>query len=1466
VQKEWSKTKSNNAQHIEIESSGDRITIIVFIVTYIIFLAGLVISPTSATSGLYINWENLTAIQALNLTAAIAFSFFLPGYALVTVLSKKYKLRPLLKLLLAYLFSILFTGFGGYVSGSFGYQISNNTIFFIGAYILIFLFYLQQVNAFRRGFYHTAPYLFHQSLSKIWKLLLNNYSQFIVFSSLFALVILYTYYLNDGKIVVDQWYHHGRALLIGSGLFKDLGPSDVFYAPFFSSLLAAFFNLSGSPSVNAYIAISFLNIVPVFAFYYFFTNWVPKDKQRAALLASTLFMLSSGFGWLYAINAAVDSHYRLTYDISSTLDIVDQTYRKTFDIETPTTFIDVGHPDVTTPLIVIALPAGFTLLGMTKETKLFNIQNGDDITSARLRTKNFRMLTGIAIVTAISFLGILSHEEFFLFIIVASSAMVILFRQLPKNVNYSIFFVSFLGAISLVILVDMFISPAKFYTFIHILGVPLIILCFLFVSLSWTLYATFRKIKFSNIHHIYKIKKQINMIEQQSVLKRIITLRFLNENQIRFVKLLLGMVIVAFVAYFYLFTVLVWNSLSVDDISSQIKQFANVPWYLYPIKFGLTGLLGLAFILSYLFKKFEKEIFIFGIIIIIALLAGPYYDEHRFGKYIMAGMAAFAALLIYQIISSGRIRVNLKVRPLIVSVLLGIVVTSSSLSIFMYAGWVELFTGKSDLIEGGRRDFPTTSEIRLLNFLNNKIIDSKAYNIALPEKETSNERGFVTKIYGFTPTSRVKLLQSPLTLNASTLEGLYNLLDYADVRYIILPKKDITSLSNHSYNGNITNVMRFVLDNFPKAYEDHDYIILEVLPLTSPSLDNSSVAFVYQRGGINTYYSKSEFQPIILDHIPNVTDHSYPQYQKLYYQDYYPLNMLALSKIKYDAYIDRDLSAFSNKYVVLPFDKVPYQKNEAIKYLEYVNNGGNLIVINSDNKFDGIFGKLLSIKPGNLTKFTSIGTYNSSDTGEKKYSLNISGIARNLEFISSDNLVVKSYYVNKDNRNGDQNAAPFVIEKSYGNGKIIFVNAIGYFDAILEKSVSTKRGISNENPYFVTLSKIAPMIGIPNDTRYVEKNSHPITFSKLAGIIGDLKIFSRQTIVINSSYLLLPGSGGDANPRYNLTAKDVSVSITPHQKVSLTNLTNHSLFNKMITTNSTGSNFNSMVEGTGNGGNYSNYNFANVIMRNLRLYGGPFQLVITVYNSTVPVYLPTSSSYNDYIAMAIPKSFDMAIKFSGNNSTYVQLDMIKMNEENSLQRIKVSGYNSGSYDGNNSTGQILFQNVRTDNQTIKYITALLKSAEIKLRNEDNRNDVSEPSDEGTRVLGFKKNSLDITPMEIQKGTGDITMNIDHVDNYNEHYQNWTRTKFITYLKNDIQITNDGKKIIPQGSHPILTAKFMLKLPGDISETAKENGIGIPWHDVLNSRPSNIISLFLVAIVVLLMALTWLKVRKLNGVM
>src|SRR5439155_7245955 len=166
-----------------------------------------------------------------------------------------------------------------------------------------------------------------------------------------------TYYLYNGTIIGDQWYHHGNSFMFISGAFRDFsisGISDLNYPPFFSAFLASFFVLSNTPSANAYAAIGFLNVIPIFAFYYFFSKWIPNYK-RAALLATTLCVLSSGFGWIYTLSLTDSNPITSS---STAMGIFREAGSKTFDVWLPNTFLNVGHPDITTPLIIFGLPAG----------------------------------------------------------------------------------------------------------------------------------------------------------------------------------------------------------------------------------------------------------------------------------------------------------------------------------------------------------------------------------------------------------------------------------------------------------------------------------------------------------------------------------------------------------------------------------------------------------------------------------------------------------------------------------------------------------------------------------------------------------------------------------------------------------------------------------------------------------------------------------------------------------------------------------------------------------------------------------------------------------------------------------------------------------------------------------------------------------------------------------------------------
>ena len=150
------------------------------------------------------------------------------------------------------------------------------------------------------------------------KYLRSKASELTVFGSLFMLIIVSTYLLYGGTTIGDQWYHQGRALLFMSGAIRESvlsGAESDYYPPFQSALLAALATLSGIPLVNAYASIAFLNVIPMFAFYYLFVSWVPVVRRKAVLLACSLFILSSGFGWIYLLNTA--STHPITSEQSS---------------------------------------------------------------------------------------------------------------------------------------------------------------------------------------------------------------------------------------------------------------------------------------------------------------------------------------------------------------------------------------------------------------------------------------------------------------------------------------------------------------------------------------------------------------------------------------------------------------------------------------------------------------------------------------------------------------------------------------------------------------------------------------------------------------------------------------------------------------------------------------------------------------------------------------------------------------------------------------------------------------------------------------------------------------------------------------------------------------------------------------------------------------------------------------------
>ena len=1405
------RTNQSESKLTEINFNKSSLNII-FVIIYIFLL--IIILTSKPNSDIYIPWGQFTSFQIVRLAAAIAFSIFMPGYAIVSALDRRGELTPVIKFLLSYVISMLVSSLTVLIMSSNGFSISQaDTVLDIIYVSLLVQFVIVKIFSKSVWTMNYRTYVCF-ALEKLRK----NSSEFLVFASLIALVVLSTDYMYNGGIIGDQWLHHSRALMFLSGTFRDLAHAgaDEVYPPIMSAFLASLFAISGSPSVNAYASINFLNILPTFSFYYFFSKWFPNHR-KAALLAAALFMLSSGFGWAYVLNLI---HVNPVTSGADALDTLTYGGIKSFDIRIPNNFIDVGNPDISSPLQILMLPAGFALLGLIR----------DKISG------KFRYYLILSLVTV---LGYLSHDEFGIFVICAC-LLPLVFRMPEKGIVYFAIFTS----LAVAILIDILV-PGDFYGYRRIIGIPIYAIYLSFAFVMWILYT----LKIHNRAYSQLWSHIRGFLYAQN-------------------RFTLSIAIISAVVYLYVFCFIVWGTISFQDQQIQTSDQGQrvVPWYLYPMRFGACGLLGLAFVLSLFFKRYEKEVLVFGLLAVLAFLTSVYYDDNRSHKYIMVAMVGFSSLLLYRLLG---VRTTILSKPLVNGMFLGLVITASSLSIMMYEGYSALILDNPDYDKNNsvlpHRIFP--SDLRVFNFLHNNI-DLKD-NIAIPEDQFVRVQGssLDEKLAGFVGTPlNYRLRLTPLILDASSITNFYTLLDYSGTKYIVLNHN-----SDQSSEFNL-----FAYQNFHKYYEDENYSVLSVPDLAPPSTE-SNVGLIFQETGLlertiastpqqilefskvlqynnksfvlnddprvlkndktiiingtngttilskpiqeninyieatfrvvtengnnnhagivwndgnkeyyaflrsnmlsiythedqefvsvpiirqeNTwytlkiFYSKNFINVFVNDEIKtqlntdNITNilsvgirnfNTTAEFKPLIigrtsnaiheldvnpiYSQYYPVSALALSKIKYETFLDDDPSFFSKSNIVLTFDP-PDIKD----YLDFIKRGNSLVVLNTNDEFNGGFSKFLSIQSSNETGFDSIEGFSG---------FHVSGFTKNIK-IYSPGSSVKYFYV-KNNKE----VVPFVIEKNYGNGKIIFVNTIGYYQGISQ----------NPAQYFDSLSDITNLVELDHPTPYVKSNllqSFPKTW-----FIGNLMISGH--VVSNSSSVIFP-----INYEFYSVVESNSNNSSPQL------LTNGALNESLI--------------------------------KDLKLSG---KYMVTISSAQLE-NLP-SISENNYVGLSFPEGSNMTIILLNGSSA-----KFTVGEDNTPIEI--------------TDGKIQFHKIKNKSQ-IASIPILMKAPTIDVN--------------GT--LSFE-NLHAVDPRDRTKwlaqdlpinATGRLVAKFGYVDNVFNRNEN-----YVTYLdlvQSDVAISNSKKE---------------LRIPGDISYVAKQQNVEVPIQDAITSRANFIAILLILSLVV-----------------
>jgi hypothetical protein len=1446
-----------------------------------IFVIAILISSFAHTQEfrIFINWDNIGLSGIIQLGSAILLCFFLPGYAIVLVITKKYKVRPILKVLLAYLMSILITGLTAYIVAIFfDKAIVESRFLFIALYLGILASFLIFYPRYRTGHsvsLQVKKFFYNHALvdrvGDLFSSLKKHSSELLVFAGLLMLLVIVTYYLYDGITIGDQWYHQGRALLFMSGSFKEaaLSAAEAVYTPFQSAMLAALTTLSGIPLVNSYASIALLNMTLIFAFYYFFLSWVPPNMRRAALLACTLFILSAGFGWIYFLNTSAVNSERSP---DSTMDILSR--MGPLDIISSSNFVISTAPQFSTGLTYMALPAGFVLLGV-------------------VRNRFPSTLVNFAVVTSIAILGMISNDEFYIFLIIAS-LLPIMFRMDARNYMYAGFIVASL----FVYLVDIS-SPRPFFTLLKIFGIPLILLSLSFVVVTWAI-----KLSAGHLHKVLE--------PGLSFLNR---LRQLPYHSDRF-RFLAQVSIVSLVAYLYLLSFIVLGQLPIQTIIDQTRD-NTVPWYLYPMRMGMVGLFGLAFIMSYLFRKFDKHVFVFGILVVISFITGPYYDEHRFSKYMMVGLAGFASLMIYNILNQ---RFNDKL--LVNSVLLGLIITSSGLSTLLYVGYNSLIYQTQDFTETlARRNFPSMSELHMFEILHDKIdINSKKYNVISFVNEYDRlQDGVMAKITAFSGLPYDKIRQAPLTLNASTLDALYRHFTYSDARFILIPKHSIQDV------GVVTEPTRFVLEYFKRVYEDDNYILLEIPIMVPPNssskaevalvynetddlitkqfsdihlllFDNKTFNFtsdeklvnvqkenltqvlnllgekldkgitvwskniseekkvnyiesrfkiasenenksndvriewqepgdrsyyvklsnagleLYQKSkddldkrillknaeidkengtwynikierlddliniylnnllkiqvpsqdnsktqgiskvGLTTYYNDVVFKPL---EIGSVSDYGQEAHAGIkYYNYYYPLSLLALSKSNYDTFSNTDPSVFTKDVIIVP-DSLLHDNARLKQYLDYVHAGGKLIIVNSQVEFSTILNQLfnLNITGGEEESFTNIGK-----DRDQNVMINVSGDVKMTNITSlSDIHTIASYRNNKN-----VSLAPFIIEKSFsGGGKIYLLNFGPYFNSIS----------NSPTQYFLTLSNASKLLPVDLGQGTIFQD----TSIPSKGFIGKMQISGKVTF--NSSFLT-SSMPHDYNEPYLINTSRISIFKSGTDVPIVLN---------------------------------------NVSIKDLKVTGD-HETMIDIMGT---LELPDVRSNRDYFGIQIPTGSNMAVKLSPNGIG--NMEIVTQNES-SVKSISFS-----------NDSRVEIYNVKAP-PTWKLLPILLKEPKMSV-------------DGSIRIKHAylsefinERGRLDLGPPVDFRGN--LETKLELVDNFNQPYRNTTSSTSVTYLQTPVV---DGT-FSQDSDDP--------KLPGDIHFGAKQRGQEIPLEKIITS-PSNIITVIsLITVTVMVSKVIW----------
>src|SRR5688572_19337852 len=150
----------------DIRSGGSNI---IFALIYSISLVVCTFFSIPRLDVVFTSWNLLNPFHTIELVIAILLCFILPGYALTAIVTKNYRMQPLLKILLGYFISMLITGLTVYFSSIlFDSNIYQNKSILLLVYLAILIVFVVHYRIYR--FFQAdlnARSLYHHTFSAL---------------------------------------------------------------------------------------------------------------------------------------------------------------------------------------------------------------------------------------------------------------------------------------------------------------------------------------------------------------------------------------------------------------------------------------------------------------------------------------------------------------------------------------------------------------------------------------------------------------------------------------------------------------------------------------------------------------------------------------------------------------------------------------------------------------------------------------------------------------------------------------------------------------------------------------------------------------------------------------------------------------------------------------------------------------------------------------------------------------------------------------------------------------------------------------------------------------------------------------------------------------------------------------------------------------------------------------------------